>query len=147
MIKLKKVTFLDLYNAFFVYRKIFERFDRRTYNDVSDIIGEVLIKSLICEIGMKALLINEGKNVIREHKLDKLFNKLSDEQQHKIANKSNLAFDEFKIQLSINNDHFVGWRYFYEGNCSFYHPFFIDGLIKILSIELNNIVKDIKPEA
>lgn len=143
----KEVTFLDLYNAFLVYRKIFERFDKGAYNDASDIIGEILIKSLICEIGIKALIKNEGKNPAKEHKLDKLFNKLSSSQQHEIANKSNYTFDEFKTQLSINNDHFVGWRYFYEGNCERFHPFFINKLIDVLDTELSNIIKRQKPEA
>lgn len=144
--KIKKdITFGDLYNAFLVYIKIFERFDKGTYNDASDIIGEVLIKSLICEIGMKALLMNEGKNIIREHKLDKLFNKLSDEVRQEMAKRSHYALDEFKVQLSINSDHFVGWRYFYEGSCEKFHPYFIDKLIKALEEKLKDIANNIKP--
>lgn len=144
--KIKKdITFCDLYNAFLVYRRIFERFDNGTYNDASDIIGEVLIKSLICEIGMKALLMNEGKNIIREHKLDNLFIKLSDETKLEMVKRSHYALDEFQVLLSINSDHFVGWRYFYEGHCEKFHPNFIDRLIKALEEKLKDISNNIKP--
>lgn len=144
--KIKKdITFCDLYNAFLVYRRIFERFDKGTYNDASDIIGEVLIKSLICEIGIKALLMNEGINLIREHKLDKLFIKLSDETKLEMAKRSHYTLDEFKVLLSINSDHFIGWRYFYEGSCKKFHPYFIDRLIKALEEKLEGISNNIKP--
>lgn len=136
----KKVSFLDLYNAFLTYQKILERFDRGSVDDGSYFIGYVLITSLTCEIGIKALLKNEGKDSFREHKLDKLFERLSDHQQKEIANKCHYNIvDELKKDLSINNDHFIAWRYFYEGNCVNFDPFFIKKLIKALNIELSNI--------
>lgn len=144
----KDVTFEDLYNAFLIYQEILERFERGSVDHGSYFIGYAVITSLICEIGLKALLKEEGKEERREHRLDVLFNKLTNERQQEIANHFHISIDDLKKELSKNNDHFVSWRYFYEGNCEKFDIFLINNLIKILNKELDKISKTVvKPEA
>ena len=135
----KEITFKELYNAFFTYKNILDRFNQNPISDGSYFIGYAIITSLICEIGLKALLIYEGKEYHKEHKLDKLFNNLNGEQQSALSSHFGISIDEFKNVLAKNNNHFINWRYFYEGNCNELDVCLIEGLIRILTKRLEII--------
>lgn len=65
------------------------------------------------EIGLKAIILSEGGSS-SGHKLDKLFEKISDDTQNMIIQEVGLDQTQFAKSLSLASDTFVEWRYIYE---------------------------------
>ena len=102
--------FLSLSEICFVCNKC-EKFNGRLFPIA--LIKDIVFRSYIIEIGLKAILAYENKKGTC-HKLDKLFNLYSLETQKALAVKSNYSLDELKSKLHDNAMIFVEWRYFYE---------------------------------
>jgi hypothetical protein len=76
------------------------------------------IPGIVClaisiEIGLKAIILSEGGSS-SGHKLDKLFEKISDDTQNMIIQEVGLDQTQFAKSLSLASDTFVEWRYIYE---------------------------------
>lgn len=76
-------------------------------------IGNVILSSLACEIGLKALLVFENKHS-HGHYLNELFNELSSQMRESIIQCTSYELESFNKALSENKDHFIKWRYYYE---------------------------------
>jgi hypothetical protein len=101
----------------------------------SYLISMIVLQSLCCEIGLKALILSEGKNFSQKHKLDKLFALIQTSTQKKIIRESEMQERDFRDKLKQNNNCFVNWRYFFEKSQSVN----IDFLNKILN-SINSIL-------
>lgn len=86
----------------------------------SAMIGAIVTYALSIEIGLKAILYSDGKELskLKSHDLEKLFHLLNIENQEQIKN--NLRNEDFKnyfeSELKENNRAFEDWRYYYEKN-------------------------------
>lgn len=89
------------------------------------LISKIVNQALFCEIGLKALIIQDGNNYNRIHKLGDLFKALHPNTQQTIIEKTTIEKDIFDNLLMDNNDHFTKWRYFFEGNVQC-NPEFMD---------------------
>lgn len=141
-----QLKFRRLYNAFLTYNRILEYYCKGSGAiDGSYFIGLTIIYSLICEIGIKALLTYEGK-FVKEHHLDKLFNQLSGELQDIISNNTEYDLNSFKKELSKNSTHFIKWRYYYDEDCEVFNAKFITQLICSLNFIISKINEHILTE-
>lgn len=86
-------------------------------------IPAISLKAFSCELALKALIAKSGKEVTRDHELDKLYGMLDTVDKNAISQaviqtikKQNKAYDEAKffVDLSQAAKTFVEWRYFYE---------------------------------
>lgn len=77
-----------------------------------------LIPAIVCiafsiEIGLKAVLISEGKQV-SGHKFQPLFDSISEGRRELIARNTGYEATRFQSELCKANNAFVEWRYIYE---------------------------------
>lgn len=77
-------------------------------------IGDTIISSLACEIGLKTLLKIENFNYGRIHDLESLFDKLEKSTQHQILSLFSVSEESFREELHNNKDSFIKWRYHFE---------------------------------
>ena len=89
------------------------------------LISKIVNQALFCEIGLKALIVRDGNAYGKIHKLDKLFGSLNQDAQTDIIAKTGLDKNTFDKLIVNNNDVFVNWRYFFEGNATC-NPEFMD---------------------
>jgi HEPN domain-containing protein len=80
----------------------------------------MFIPALVCaafsaEVGLKALLLQEGK-AAKGHDLYELFAQLTDEHKQEIVRLVAQPIDQFQSNLRRVKDAFPEWRYFYEFN-------------------------------
>ncbi|EKJ91793.1 hypothetical protein QR305_02051 [Bacteroides finegoldii] len=111
------VSFERIRDAFYVYCDIIERYGKGKEGSPigSFYIGCVILGSLACEIGLKALLALEDKP-LHGHCLNNLFNNLNPQMQESIIQYTSYELESFNNALLENKDHFVKWRYYYESN-------------------------------
>lgn len=81
----------------------------------ANLITAHVIYALSAEIGLKALLMKEGKTVPRQHDLKSLFLSLDQPLQEEIIQASVAPGEDFSTLLEANKRSFIEWRYFYEG--------------------------------
>lgn len=86
-----------------------------------NIIPSIVLKAFSCELFMKSLVLSG--DIKKIHKLDELFNCLSDTDKcaikSEVVNKMNgtirqYADGDFEVDLGKVANAFVDWRYFYE---------------------------------
>ena len=103
--------------------------------DATLLVPVVVNGSLACELFMKSML-PQGT---RGHKLEELFALLDNALQEKIKQftiaemkKGNAAYSETEFQndLDGNNDVFIEWRYFHEGNSHSVNYQFVGAFLK-----------------
>lgn len=109
-------SFKNVKTAFDVYCGIIKAYEKgiSEINIPTQYIGRIILLSLTCEIGFKAMLLSENKSE-KGHKLIELFDKLSPQKQEYIIRLTEHNSKSFREKLSKNGNHFVKWRYFYEG--------------------------------
>lgn len=116
--KRAETSFKNVRDAFNIYCDMIKRHSKGNEGFIptaSFYIGCVILISLACEIGLKALLSYEGKP-LHGHYLNDLFNKLSPETQECIIQHTSYDLIYFNKTLLENKDHFIKWRYYYESN-------------------------------
>lgn len=135
----KTITFDNLRIAYHTYMKVLKRFENSLYTfDPSYYVGYIFIVSFLCEIGLKALLVYDNQKAIG-HNLYELFIGLNEDMQNALAILNDCSLIEFKEKLKKNSDHFVEWRYFYEGKSKEFDVKFIDRFIKVMEIFLDDL--------
>lgn len=109
------ISFKNVRDAFYVYCDIIKRHGKGATDTpiASFYIGNVILSSLACEIGLKALLVFENKHS-HGHYLNELFNELSSQMRESIIQCTSYELESFNKALSDNKDHFIKWRYYYE---------------------------------
>ena len=91
------------------------------------IIANIINQALFCEIALKALIVRDEKTYGKTHTLDDLFYTLKLETQQLIKREVGVENDtNFANLLTKNNNHFVKWRYFYEGQATDCNPEFMN---------------------
>lgn len=100
--------------------------------------------SFMNEIALKTLIHVNGDEksiVIKKHKLSELFYMLNDEQKERI--KSQFDDCDFDSLLEENENHFVDWRYSYEG-CNYEsakpNMAFLERLYSAINAEIQKII-------
>ena len=80
------ISFKNVRDAFYVYCDIIKRHGKGATDTpiASFYIGNVILSSLACEIGLKALLVFENKHS-HGHYLNELFNELSSQMRESIT--------------------------------------------------------------
>lgn len=137
------ISFKNVRNAFYVYCDMIKRHGkgREGASDVGFYIGNVILISITCEIGLKALLVFENKHS-HGHYLNELFNELSSQMRKSIIQCTSYELDYFNKALSENKDHFIKWRYYYESHQLVANYGFILKLFYSIKAHLD----EIKPE-
>jgi len=97
-------------------------------------IGKTILISLACEMGLKALIIQNEKEPKHTHKLDILFNQLESGERNYIIDNSQYNETDFLDKIAKNNSHFEEWRYHHEYDCNEVDFIFMDYLISILAV-------------
>lgn len=132
-IKRAKDLFITYLGSYYIYNKA-------KYPDAlldSFFIGKSMLMGFVCELGIKALILQNGKKCEKKHYLDELFDLISPENKKFIIQGMKLEESEFYEKLSKNKNIFVEWRYFTEdpSSCSA-DTSFIDNLIVIMEFLL-----------
>ena len=122
----KTIPFEDIRNAFYVYCDMIERHGkgREGTSIPSFYIGCVILSSIACEVGLKALLAYENKPS-HGHDLYDLFYKLSPQIQTVIIQDTNYNVERFNKALLESKNNFIKWRYYYENTNLFVNYDFI----------------------
>lgn len=105
-----KVEFETYFNALLVYEKA----ECPGSVFISYMICRNMLFAFVCELGLKAIICEEGKTCKNIHYLDKLFKKISKDSQDMICKLLDKDISEVNRLLSINANNFVQWRYFTE---------------------------------
>lgn len=134
------IAFKNIRDAFYVYCDMIERHGKGT-PIASFYIGCVILISIACEIGLKALLVLENKHP-HGHYLNELFNELSSQMQESIMQCTSCEPDYFNKELLKNKDNFIKWRYYYESSQLTANYGFILKLFYSIKVHLD----EIKPE-
>lgn len=74
----------------------------------------IVCSALSIELAFKALIIQSGQSVSKEHDLLKLFQKLGAWQQNEIIQAVAIDRDTFVAKLAKMSGAFMEWRYVYE---------------------------------
>lgn len=100
----------------------------------SHLMGRPMLMAFVCELGLKTLILQNGRKYRNIHLLNKLFDLINPETQHLIIQILDIEESKFKDILSKNANIFTKWRYFTE------EPFpcsadtkFIENLINIMT--------------
>lgn len=110
--------------------------------DASLFVPVVVNGSLACELLLKSMLPQNT----RGHKLDELFLLLDNNIQENIKTYtinemkkiiSGYCDTDFQNDLAQNNDQFIEWRYFHEGNAQEANLQFISGFMKAIFSVVN----------
>lgn len=93
-----------------------------------------MLMAFVCELGLKALILQNGRRHGNIHLLNKLFDLINPETQHLIIQILDIEETEFRAMLSKNANIFTKWRYFTEepSSCSA-DTKFIENLIIIMT--------------
>lgn len=95
-------------------------------------IPAITLKGFTCELALKAMVVKNGLTYGSIHELDKLYEKISDEDKKKISDSvvaemkksdANYGQSDFEKDLGEHAKLFVDWRYFYEKNVKASLPF------------------------
>ncbi|MDY3265959.1 MAG: hypothetical protein SOX26_00160 [Phocaeicola sp.] len=110
-----KIPFESIREAFYVYCDMIERHGKGIKGTpiASFYIGCVILSSIACEVGLKALLTYEGQPS-RGHDLYELFYKLSPQIQTIIIQYTSYELEHFNKALLESKNNFIKWRYYYE---------------------------------
>lgn len=82
----------------------------------SNFLGEVTLRALSIEVGLKYLVQAAGKAPPRSHELDKLWDRLPKSIQDELAVAAGVKSSiELEKAIRANRTPFVDWRYCYEG--------------------------------
>jgi hypothetical protein len=111
----KTAPFENIREAFYAYCDIIIRHGKGKEGSPlsSFYIGCVILNSIACEIGLKALLAYEN-NFSHGHDLYELFYKLSPQTQTTIKQYISYEEDSFDEALLESKNNFIKWRYYYE---------------------------------
>lgn len=103
-----------------------------------NLVPAIVLKSFACELFLKGLAVN---NVLKEHRLDILFNNISFEDKNyiiksvcnNIKNNTNSEYDTNQFNDDLQNiaNAFVDWRYFFESKRTI-KILFLDALFEVL---------------
>lgn len=137
------ISFKNIRDAFYVYCDMIERHGkgREGTSIASFYIGCVILISIACEIGLKALLVFENKHS-HGHYLNELFNELSSQMRESIMQCTSYESDSFNKALLENKDHFIKWRYYYESHQLAANYDFIFKLFCSIKVHLDEINPD-----
>ena len=138
------INFEKIREAFYVYCDIIIRHGKGTERTPlsSFYIGCVILNSIACEIGLKALLAYEN-NFSHGHDLYELFHKLSPQTQMIIKQCISYEEDSFNEALLDSKNNFIKWRYYYE---SAHLPANYEFIFRLFSA-IKAILDMTKPEA
>lgn len=131
---MKQTGFIDRTEAYSIYWYWFKKFNKYECNSKempSYFILNSIFSSFLIEIGIKALIAFENKQVKGSHKLDQLFNQLSLEMQNNIAQLMECEQTILKENLKENSEHFEQWRYYYELGANTFNIPFMDKLLQV----------------
>lgn len=111
----KTIPFENIREAFYVYCDMIKRHRKGIEGTPvpSFYIGGVILNSIACEIGLKALLAYEN-NFSHGHDIYELFYKLSPQTQMIIKQCISYEEDNFNEALLDSKNNFIKWRYYYE---------------------------------
>ena len=131
---MKQISFTGISESYFIYWNWYLKFNEfgRNCAAPSFYILNSIFSSFLIEIGMKALIAFENKQVKGSHKLDCLFNQLSPEMQNNIAQLMECEMTVLKKKLEENAEHFEQWRYYYELGTNTFDITFMDKLLRVM---------------
>ncbi len=100
----------------------------------SYLMGRPMLMAFVCELGLKTLILQNGRKHRNIHLLNKLFDLINPETQQLIIQILDIEESEFRAMLSKNANIFTKWRYFTEDplSCSA-DTKFIENLINIMT--------------
>ena len=127
--KLQFKTYLEVYLAY-------NNSQCPTELYLSYLVGRPMLMAFVCELGLKTLILLNGKEYTKIHYLNDLFDLISLENQKEIIQCLEMEESAFRDILSKNKKMFVEWRYFTEQKPTPADTKFIENFIIVIAILL-----------
>ncbi|MEJ8768496.1 hypothetical protein [Prevotella sp. HCN-7019] len=138
------IPFKNIRQAFYVYCDMIKSHGKGApiTPNANFYIGCIILSSIACEVGLKAILAYEKKPSYG-HDLHILFGKLSPQMQEAIIQCTSYKTENFHKALLESKNNFIKWRYYYEMlNLHVDYKFIIEFFCAI-----KTYLDEIKPEA
>lgn len=122
-----------LFQAYLEMYLIYNRSQVPAKLAVTHLLCRPMLMAFVCELGLKALVLQNGMEYKRVHLLNELFELVNSENQQFIIEVLKMEEAQFKAMISKNANIFVEWRYFTEHQPCAADTKFIEDLINIIA--------------